>query len=131
MTQCRELWNYINYLHLALHTTCIMREQKSWWFLKLIWWIVTWMMDALYSSLGRWKASNVLEFKHDLYWVLAYILLCLFCYFGIFWYIKRRVLFSKEQLKLYTASSFLLHAVGLPQGNWKQNVIYTVWKGTF
>lgn len=117
-------------LHLALHTTCIMRERRAWWFLKLV--LVNSDTSTLYCSPDKWKAIDVPEFQNDFYLILAYIWLCLFAL--SLWHIliyQNLSIFSKEQLKLYTAKSFFVHAVGLPRGNWKQNVIYAVWKGTF
>lgn len=104
-------------LHLALHTTCIMREWRAWWFLNLV--SVDSHMSALYCSLDRWKASNGPEFKYDLYWILVYILLCLFVCFVILAYSdisKAEHFFLKSNLNyIHLYPSFYMQ-LGCPRG---------------
>lgn len=99
-----ELWNDPRnfettsiILHLALHTTCIMREQRAWWFSKLV--SVNSHMRTLDCSSDKWKATTVQNSKITFIesW-LIFGFVCLLCHFGIFWYIKTWVFFLKSNL---------------------------------
>lgn len=123
-----ELWNDPRnfettsiILHLALHTTCIMREQRVWWFLKLV--SVNSHISTLFCLPDNWKVIPVPEFQNYFYWILAYIWLCLFAL--SLWYIlilkKKKtktnwVFFLKSNLNYIQLNPSLYMQLGCPRG---------------
>lgn len=116
MKWSKELWNHVSYFASGIaHHLHNERTEGLMIFWNLFQWIVTWAHCIVHQTNGKLSLSENCKIFFFEYW-LIFGFVCLFCHFGIFWYIKTWVFFLKSNLNYIQLNPSLYMQLGCPRG---------------